>query len=80
MHRIVRALLLDLLDSNQDFAERFDAPIQWFCTPMPAPAMIGAFRESAVVYARPAAIPYDRVGHAYDRFLLDRADLVVPAE
>jgi hypothetical protein len=28
----------------------FARPIQWFYTPMPAPAMIGAFDERAVVY------------------------------
>jgi UDP-galactopyranose mutase len=28
----------------------FERPIQWFYTPMPAPAMIGAFDERAVVY------------------------------
>jgi glycosyltransferase involved in cell wall biosynthesis len=31
-------------------AGQFDRPIQWFYTPMPAPAMIGAFDERAVVY------------------------------
>ncbi len=80
IHRIVRALLLELFDSNQELVDRFDAPIQWFCTPMPAPAMIGAFRESAVVYSRRTAFPRDRVSLAYDRFLLDRADIVVTAE
>jgi glycosyltransferase involved in cell wall biosynthesis len=29
---------------------RFERPIQWFYTPMPAPAMIGAFDERAVIY------------------------------
>ena len=80
IHCIVRALLLELIASNAEFVERFDAPIQWFCTPMPAPAMIGAFRDSAVVYARRTAAPRDRDERAYDRFLLDRADLVVTAD
>ena len=80
IHIVVRALLLDLIASNVAFADGFDAPIQWFCTPMPAPAMIGAFRESAVVYHRRPDLPRDRVGSAYDRFLLDHADIVLAAQ
>lgn len=50
VHVAVRALLLEALANHERIAGRFDAPIQWFSTPMPAPAMIGAFGESAVVY------------------------------
>jgi glycosyltransferase involved in cell wall biosynthesis len=32
------------------FGNRYDRPVQWFYTPMAAPAMIGAFGELAVVY------------------------------
>ena len=32
------------------FDDRYDRPIQWFYTPMAAPAMLGAFGEIAVVY------------------------------
>jgi glycosyltransferase involved in cell wall biosynthesis len=47
--RIVRSLLEALL-SSQDFAARFPRVVQWFYTPMPAPVMLGAFNEIAVVY------------------------------
>jgi glycosyltransferase involved in cell wall biosynthesis len=58
----------------------FARPIQWFYTPMPAPAMIGAFDERAVVYDcmdelskfrfAPAAL-VDR-----ERYLMAQADVV----
>jgi glycosyltransferase involved in cell wall biosynthesis len=58
----------------------FVQPIQWFYTPMPAPAMIGAFDERAVVYDcmdelskfrfAPAAL-VDR-----ERYLMAQADVV----
>ena len=46
----VRELLRVQLADGGALAGRFDRPIQWFYTPMPAPAMIGAFDERAVVY------------------------------
>jgi glycosyltransferase involved in cell wall biosynthesis len=58
----------------------FARPIQWFYTPMPAPAMIGAFDERAIVYDcmdelskfrfAPAAL-VDR-----ERYLMAQADVV----
>ena len=33
-----------------DLAGWFENPVQWFYTPMPAPAMLGAFGEQGVVY------------------------------
>lgn len=76
----VRMLVLELIGSTGDLAHRFDAPIQWFYTPMPAPAMIGAFGESAVVYdcmdelAQFRFAPPDLVQR--ERYLLARADVV----
>lgn len=79
-HLAIRSLLVELMGPGGELARRFDDCIQWFYTPMPAPAMIGAFNESAVVYdcmdelaqfrfAPPELVPRER-------FLLARADLV----
>lgn len=46
----VRALLKEALSSNKTLASQFDKPIQWFYTPMPAPAMLGHFKDRGVVY------------------------------
>lgn len=75
-HRAVRTLVHELLRTDQ----RFRRPIQWFYTPMPAPVMIGAFNEVAVVYdcmdelAQFRFAPCDIVQR--ERFLLARADVV----
>lgn len=45
----VRSLALATLGRGE-LASRFEAPVQWFYTPMPAPAMLGAFHEVGVVY------------------------------
>jgi hypothetical protein len=45
-----RTLLLQALGRGGSLAGQFRAPVQWFYTPMPAPAMLGAFGERAVVY------------------------------
>ena len=45
-----RTLLLQAMARGGALAGQFTAPVQWFYTPMPAPAMIGAFGERAVVY------------------------------
>jgi glycosyltransferase involved in cell wall biosynthesis len=76
----VRALLRAQLARGGALAGTFDRPIQWFYTPMPAPAMIGAFDERAIVYDcmdelskfrfAPAAL-VDR-----ERLLLASADVV----
>jgi len=49
VERLVRSLLESLL-ASQDFATRFPRVVQWFYTPMPAPVMLGALNEVAVVY------------------------------
>jgi glycosyltransferase involved in cell wall biosynthesis len=46
---IVRSLLESLLVSPE-IEPHFQRVVQWFYTPMPAPAMLGAFNEVAVVY------------------------------
>jgi hypothetical protein len=45
-----RTLLLQAMARGGALAGQFTAPVQWFYTPMPAPAMIGAFGERAIVY------------------------------
>ena len=80
IHTAVRTLLLEALGNAGPLAGRFEEPIQWFYTPMPAPTMIGAFNESAVVYdcmdelAQFRFAPTDIVQR--ERFLLARADVV----
>jgi Glycosyltransferase len=46
----VRELVRSEMAPGRPLAGLFERPIQWFYTPMPAPAMIGAFDERAVVY------------------------------
>ena len=47
---VIRDLLRRQLADDGRLGGEFDRPVQWFYTPMPAPAMIGAFNERAVVY------------------------------
>jgi glycosyltransferase involved in cell wall biosynthesis len=76
----IRTLLLELTGATGELAHRFEAPVQWFYTPMPAPTMLGAFNESAVVYdcmdelAQFRFAPTELVQR--ERFLLARADVV----
>jgi glycosyltransferase involved in cell wall biosynthesis len=46
----VRELVRRHIGADGPLGGLFARPIQWFYTPMPAPAMIGAFGERAVVY------------------------------
>lgn len=46
----VRSLLRASFALDKTLATQFKIPILWFYTPMPAPAMLGQFRECAVVY------------------------------
>jgi len=76
----IRALLQRAIGRGGALAGQFDGAVQWFYTPMPAPAMLGAFDERGVVYDcmdelskfrfAPADLP-DR-----ERLLLDNADVV----
>jgi glycosyltransferase involved in cell wall biosynthesis len=76
----VRTLLLEMIGSTGELAHRFDSPVLWFYTPMPAPTMLGAFGECAVVYdcmdelAQFRFAPTELVHR--ERFLLARADVV----
>jgi glycosyltransferase involved in cell wall biosynthesis len=45
-----RELVRKQLAADGPLGSAFDRPVQWFYTPMPAPAMIGAFNERAIVY------------------------------
>lgn len=76
----VRTLLLDLVGATGELAHRFDTPIQWFYTPMPAPTMLGAFGEGAVVYDCMDEWTQFRFAPAElvprERYLLARTDVV----
>ncbi|NUQ21095.1 MAG: glycosyltransferase [Gemmatimonadaceae bacterium] len=47
---IVRDLVRRQIAADGPLGGLFDRPVQWFYTPMPAPAMIGAFDERGIVY------------------------------
>jgi glycosyltransferase involved in cell wall biosynthesis len=76
---IVRSLLDSTL-ASPDIGSRFQRVVQWFYTPMPAPAMLGALNEIAVVYdcmdelAQFRFAPPD-IG-AREQLLLSQADVV----
>jgi glycosyltransferase involved in cell wall biosynthesis len=77
---VIREMVRRHLAADGVLGGMFARPIQWFYTPMPAPAMIGAFDERAVVYDcmdelskfrfAPAAL-VDR-----ERYLMSQADVV----
>jgi glycosyltransferase involved in cell wall biosynthesis len=46
----IRELVRQEIAVGDTLGGRFAQPIQWFYTPMPAPAMIGAFDERVVIY------------------------------
>ena len=76
----VRALVQKAIDKGGPLAGKFSNAIQWFYTPMPAPAMLGAFNELGVVYdcmdelAQFRFAPSD-LGQR-EQLLLDNADVV----
>ena len=47
---VTRDLVRKQVAADGPLANLFERPVQWFYTPMPAPAMIGAFNERGVVY------------------------------
>jgi glycosyltransferase involved in cell wall biosynthesis len=77
---VIRESLRQQLAPDGVLGGLFARPIQWFYTPMPAPAMVGAFNERAIVYDcmdelskfrfAPAAL-VDR-----ERYLMAQADVV----
>ena len=46
----IRDLVRKQVAADGPLGSAFHRPVQWFYTPMPAPAMLGAFDERAVVY------------------------------
>lgn len=78
----VRSMLKQLIGEGE-LAGAFHQPIQWFYTPMAAPAMLDAFRERAVVYDCMDELSESRVAPAQlvlrERYLLSRADVVFTA-
>src|SRR5687767_4282666 len=46
----VRSLVQTAIGSNEKLTGLFSNPIQWFYSPITAPAMLGAFNEISVVY------------------------------
>ena len=76
----VRSLLLQLLGGRGAFAGMFGNAVQWFYTPMPAPVMIGAFRERGTVYDCMDELAQFRFAPPEltqrEQFLMSRADVV----
>ena len=78
---VVRATLQQALARGGVLGNgQFAAPVQWFYTPMPAPAMLGAFGERAVVYdcmdelAQFKFAPPELIER--ERLLISKADVV----
>ncbi|MDF1502620.1 glycosyltransferase [Roseisolibacter sp. H3M3-2] len=75
-----RTLLLQAMARGGALAGQFRAPVQWFYTPMPAPAMLGAFGERAVVYDCMDELSQFRFAPPElverERLLIGRADVV----
>jgi glycosyltransferase involved in cell wall biosynthesis len=77
---VIRELVRSHLAADRALGPRFERPIQWFYTPMPAPAMIGAFDERAVVYdcmdelSKFRFAPRELVDR--ERYLIAQADVV----
>lgn len=77
---VVRDLLIRQLADDGALGGCFYKPVHWFYTPMPAPAMIGAFDERAVVYdcmdelSKFRFAPTELIDR--ERYLLAEADVV----
>jgi glycosyltransferase involved in cell wall biosynthesis len=76
---IVRKLIESLI-ASPGMSAQFERLVQWFYTPMPAPAMLGAFGEEAVVYDCMDELSKFRFAPSdiglRERRLLARADVV----
>jgi glycosyltransferase involved in cell wall biosynthesis len=76
----VRTLAIAELARKDGIGRLFGEPVQWFYTPMPAPAMLGAFEEVGVVYDCMDELSKFRFAHPdltrRERVLMDSADLV----
>jgi glycosyltransferase involved in cell wall biosynthesis len=76
----VRSLVQAAILSNEKLEGRFSNPIQWFYSPITAPAMLGAFNEIGVVYDCMDELSQFRFAHPdlarRERLLLANADVV----
>ena len=76
----IRELMRRELAADRALGGVFTRPTQWFYTPMPAPAMIGAFDERAIVYdcmdelSKFRFAPRELVDR--ERYLMAHADVV----
>ena len=77
---VVAGLVEAAMSSHPLMAGRFDDPVQWFYSPMTAPAMLGRFGARGVVYDCMDELANFRFAPAdiaeRERFLLARADVV----
>ncbi len=76
----VRTLVQTAIGSNEKLTGLFSNPIQWFYSPITAPAMLGAFNEISVVYDCMDELSQFRFAHPdlgrRERLLLANADVV----
>ena len=76
----VRALIQEVISPSGELKRLFDNPVQWFYSPFAAPAMLGAFNETAVVYDCMDELAQFRFAHPdlarRERLLLANADVV----
>jgi glycosyltransferase involved in cell wall biosynthesis len=76
----VRTLAISELAKSDGIGRLFREPVQWFYTPMPAPAMLGAFDEVGVAYDCMDELAQFRFAHPdlgrRERLLMDAADVV----
>jgi glycosyltransferase involved in cell wall biosynthesis len=76
----VRSLVQESIGETGELRARFTNPIQWFYSPVTAPAMLGAFNEIAVVYDCMDELAQFKYAHPdlarRERLLLASADVV----
>ena len=76
----VRSLIQETIGEKGELRGRFTNPIQWFYSPVTAPAMLGAFNEIAVVYDCMDELTQFRFAHPdlgrRERLLLANSEVV----
>src|SRR2546423_2549922 len=76
----IRSLIQQVISAEGQLKGLFNNPVQWFYSPFTAPAMLGAFNETAVVYDCMDELAQFRYEHPdlarRERLLLANADLV----
>ena len=76
----VRTLVQDAIVAHEKLRGLFTNPVQWFYSPITAPAMLGAFNEIGVVYDCMDELSQFRFAHPdlgrRERLLLANADVV----